>query len=104
PQPGDLGAALPRRVARRDRVRLAAGGGRARSEGDRQVTALEAFKQRAEDGSPAMPEVAPLAERRWWRWWQVAVAAGGFLVLLPVSLLIAIAIKLTGRGPILYRG
>src|SRR5437867_3144700 len=45
-----------------------------------------------------------LAERRWWRWWQVAVAAGGFLALLPGSLLVAIAIKLTSRGPILYRG
>jgi len=68
------------------------------------VTALEAFKRHAEEESPAAPEVAPLAERRWGRWWQVAVAAGGFLVLLPGSLLIAIAIKLSSRGPILYRG
>jgi len=38
------------------------------------------------------------------RWWQVAIAALGLLILLPVSLVIAIAIKLTSRGPILYRG
>ena len=61
------------------------------------MTALEAFKRHAEEESPAAPEVAPLAERRWGRWWQVAVAAGGFLVLLPGSLLIAIAIKI-GRA------
>jgi len=67
------------------------------------VTALEAFKQHAQEGSPAALEVAPLAERRWWRWWQVAVAAGGFLALLPGSLLTAIAIKLTSRGPVVYR-
>jgi len=33
------------------------------------VTALEAFKRHAEEESPAAPEVAPLADRRWWRWW-----------------------------------
>ncbi|HWP64744.1 MAG TPA: sugar transferase [Candidatus Limnocylindria bacterium] len=38
------------------------------------------------------------------RWWQVVVAAVGLVVLLPVSAVIAIAIKLTSRGPILYRG
>jgi lipopolysaccharide/colanic/teichoic acid biosynthesis glycosyltransferase len=38
------------------------------------------------------------------RWWQVAIAALGLLILLPVSAVIAIAIKLTSRGPILYRG
>jgi len=32
------------------------------------------------------------------------VAALGFLFLLPVSVIIAIAIKATSRGPILYRG
>jgi lipopolysaccharide/colanic/teichoic acid biosynthesis glycosyltransferase len=38
------------------------------------------------------------------RWWQVAVAGLGFVLLLPVSALIACAIKLTSRGPIVYRG
>ncbi len=70
------------------------------------MTALEALKQSPEP-LRARPEpsltVAPLPERRG-RWWQVAVAAGGFLFLLPVSIVIAVAIKLTSRGPILYRG
>jgi lipopolysaccharide/colanic/teichoic acid biosynthesis glycosyltransferase len=38
------------------------------------------------------------------RWWQVVVAALGFVVLLPVSTVIALLIKLTSRGPIVYRG
>jgi lipopolysaccharide/colanic/teichoic acid biosynthesis glycosyltransferase len=67
------------------------------------VTALEAFKQ-AEEALRSPLDVAPLPERRWWRWWQLAVALGGFAALLPVSLLIAVAIKVTSRGPILYRG
>jgi lipopolysaccharide/colanic/teichoic acid biosynthesis glycosyltransferase len=68
------------------------------------VTALEALKQHAEHRSRRVLEVEPLPERRWWRWWQAAVATSGFLLLLPVSCLIAIATKLTSRGPILYRG
>jgi lipopolysaccharide/colanic/teichoic acid biosynthesis glycosyltransferase/O-antigen ligase len=38
------------------------------------------------------------------RWWQVLVAGLGLLVLLPVSLAIAVATKLTSRGPVLYKG
>jgi lipopolysaccharide/colanic/teichoic acid biosynthesis glycosyltransferase len=71
------------------------------------VTALEAVKQdelQAPAPRPPSVVVEPLPERRWGRWWQVAVAAGGFAVLLPVSIVIALAIKLTSRGPILYRG
>jgi lipopolysaccharide/colanic/teichoic acid biosynthesis glycosyltransferase len=41
---------------------------------------------------------------RWERWWQVVVAAAGLLLLLPVIVVIAIAIKLTSTGPVLYRG
>ncbi len=71
------------------------------------MTALEALKQQAK-----APETAPasslaietLPDRRWRRWWQVAVCGIGFLALLPVSVAIAVAIKLTSRGPILYRG
>jgi lipopolysaccharide/colanic/teichoic acid biosynthesis glycosyltransferase len=40
----------------------------------------------------------------WGRWWQVVIAAVGLVLLLPVSLAIALATKLTSRGPILYRG
>jgi len=68
------------------------------------VTALEALQRQVQVAPPAPVMVAPLAERRFGRFWQPAVAALGFLVLLPVSLVIAIAIKLTSRGPILYRG
>jgi len=68
------------------------------------VTALEALKHAAEDVADSPVHFEPLPDRGWRRWWQVAVAAGGFLVLLPVSLVIAIAIKVTSRGPILYRG
>jgi lipopolysaccharide/colanic/teichoic acid biosynthesis glycosyltransferase len=38
------------------------------------------------------------------RVWQIVVAALGLVLLLPVSLAIAFAIKLTSRGPVLYRG
>ena len=72
------------------------------------MTALEALKQqRSQPPADAAhrtllhPEVLPEVRGRWW---QVAVAALGFLVLLPVSCLIAIAIRLSSRGPILYRG
>jgi hypothetical protein len=54
-------------------------------------------------GAPPL-RVVPLAERTFARWWQVAVAAIGFVAFLPVSLVIALAIKLTSRGPVLYRG
>ncbi len=40
----------------------------------------------------------------WSRLWQVAVALLGLLLLLPVSLAIAVATKLTSRGPVLYKG
>ena len=57
---------------------------------------------------PTPPSVAPQRPLRpdtfLIRWWQVLVAAVGLVVLLPVSTLIALAIKLTSRGPILYRG
>jgi lipopolysaccharide/colanic/teichoic acid biosynthesis glycosyltransferase len=67
------------------------------------VTALEAIKQetkqpKASEGTYTLPD------RGWRRWWQVAVAVGGLVALLPVSLVIAVVIKLTSRGPILYRG
>ncbi len=40
----------------------------------------------------------------WSRVWQVLVAGFGLLLLLPVSLAIAMATKLTSRGPIVYKG
>lgn len=41
---------------------------------------------------------------RYDRWWQVLLAAFGLILLAPVSAVIAVAVKLTSRGPILYRG
>ena len=38
------------------------------------------------------------------RIWQVLVAVLGLLILLPVSLAIAVATKLTSRGPVIYKG
>jgi len=71
------------------------------------VTALEALQRQLQTAPPAPPApvmVEPLPERGFGRFWQLAVAALGFLFLLPVSVIIAIAIKATSRGPILYRG
>jgi lipopolysaccharide/colanic/teichoic acid biosynthesis glycosyltransferase len=67
------------------------------------VTALEALKTaESADGPIPLPELIPT--RTWARWWQVLVAVGGLVLMLPVSLAIAIATKLTSRGPVLYRG
>ena len=38
------------------------------------------------------------------RIWQVLVAVLGLLILLPVSLAIGVATKLTSRGPVIYKG
>ncbi len=40
----------------------------------------------------------------WSRIWQVLLAGLGLLLLLPVSLAIAVATKMTSRGPVLYKG
>jgi len=57
---------------------------------------------------PPPPLSAPDSRLRpdgWWdRLWQAVIAAVGLLLLLPVSLCIALATKLTSRGPVLYRG
>jgi lipopolysaccharide/colanic/teichoic acid biosynthesis glycosyltransferase len=74
------------------------------------MTALEALQhQHQHQPQPAAAGPPPVAleslpDRGWRRWWQVAVAGLGFVALLPVSIVIAIAIKATSRGPILYRG
>jgi lipopolysaccharide/colanic/teichoic acid biosynthesis glycosyltransferase len=67
------------------------------------VTALEALKQRDAAPVPVLPPPVTV-ERPSSRWWQVAVAALGFALLLPVSAVIAVAIRVTSRGPVLYRG
>jgi lipopolysaccharide/colanic/teichoic acid biosynthesis glycosyltransferase len=71
---------------------------------DRIVIALEAQKLTL----PVSPEVSPRRrlrpDRPGNRWWQVLVAGVGLVLLLPVSLVIALLIKATSRGPVLYRG
>src|SRR5437763_332800 len=66
-----------------------------RPNGEDTVTALEALRPKPEPTPPPRSLLRPecLPETRG-RWWQIAVALGGFLVLLPASCLIAIAIKL----------
>src|SRR5689334_5003486 len=64
---------------------------------------LEARRQEQPLPRPATaPRLEPDRARD--RWWQAIISAGGLLVLLPLSVLIAIAIKLTSRGPVFYRG
>ena len=67
------------------------------------MTALEARRQEQQPLRPAAaPRFAPDRARD--RWWQVIISGAGLIVLLPLSLLIAIGIKLTSRGPRLRRG
>jgi lipopolysaccharide/colanic/teichoic acid biosynthesis glycosyltransferase len=67
------------------------------------VTALEALKLPPDTGGlPGLPPLRP--EGSWGRSWQAVVAGLGLLVLLPAACLIALAIKLSSRGPVLYRG
>ncbi len=73
--------------------------------GSEVLTAVDPVrKQTAGSRVPAVRDLGLRPDGAWSRWWQVAVAALGFLALLPISALIALAIKATSRGPILYRG
>ncbi|MFN8545933.1 MAG: sugar transferase [Candidatus Binatia bacterium] len=71
------------------------------------MRALEAVAMQSGSEGPALDHVHVAGLRpdgTWGRWWQVAIAAVGFVVLLPVTLLIAFGVKLTSRGPVLYKG
>jgi lipopolysaccharide/colanic/teichoic acid biosynthesis glycosyltransferase len=68
------------------------------------VIALDAVKVQVTPPGPG-PNVAGLEpDGVWSRWWQILIAALGLLLTLPISLGIALATKLTSRGPILYKG
>ena len=68
------------------------------------MIALDAVKVQVTPAGPG-PDLSGLKpDGGLGRWWQVLIAAVGLLVTLPISLCIALATKLTSRGPVLYRG
>lgn len=68
------------------------------------MIALEAEKFTATPPEQDWSELGLRPDPNWSRWWQVAISAVGLLLLMPVALVIAVATKLTSRGPILYSG
>jgi lipopolysaccharide/colanic/teichoic acid biosynthesis glycosyltransferase/O-antigen ligase len=68
------------------------------------VIALEAKEFKVAQPQDDYRDLGLRPDTAWSRVWQVLVAALGLLVLLPVSLAIAVATKLTSRGPVLYKG
>src|SRR5262245_64792592 len=73
-----------------------------RAEND--VIALEAKEFKVSAPQDEFRDLGLRPDSAWNRWWQVLVAGLGLLLLLPVSLAIAVATKLTSRGPVLYKG
>jgi lipopolysaccharide/colanic/teichoic acid biosynthesis glycosyltransferase len=68
------------------------------------VIALDAVKVQVTPPGPG-PDLSGLRpDGAFGRWWQVLIAVVGLLVTLPISLAIAVATKLTSRGPVLYKG
>jgi lipopolysaccharide/colanic/teichoic acid biosynthesis glycosyltransferase len=68
------------------------------------VIALDAVKVQVTPAGPG-PDLSGLEpDGALGRWWQVLIAAVGLLLTLPISICIALATKLTSRGPVLYRG
>ncbi len=68
------------------------------------MIALDAVKVQVTPAGPG-PDLSGLeSDGNLGRWWQVLIAAFGLLVTLPISVCIALATKLTSRGPVLYRG
>jgi lipopolysaccharide/colanic/teichoic acid biosynthesis glycosyltransferase len=65
-------------------------------------TAFDSARESAGDSDPNAPAVDIGAGARATRWVNLFLALLALLVLLPVLLLIALAIKLTSRGPVLY--
>ncbi len=68
------------------------------------MTALEAKRIEMRAPRPPQRDLSLRPDGAWGRWWQIVVAALGLVLLAPVSILIAVAIKLTSRGPVLYSG
>jgi len=68
------------------------------------VISLRVQRGEAVEAPRLVADLGLKPDGRWGRWWQVAIAIVGLIVTLPVSLAIAIASKVTSRGPVLYRG
>ena len=68
------------------------------------MIALEAKEFKIAPPPEEFRDLGLRADSAWSRLWQLAVALIGLLLLLPVSMAIAIATKLTSRGPVLYKG
>jgi lipopolysaccharide/colanic/teichoic acid biosynthesis glycosyltransferase len=68
------------------------------------VIALEARNVRLPESGPPTSHRRLRTDGPYGRWWQILVSGLGLVLLLPVSLAIAGLIKITSRGPVLYRG
>jgi lipopolysaccharide/colanic/teichoic acid biosynthesis glycosyltransferase len=68
------------------------------------VIALEAVEVKVNQPAGETRDLGLRPDPTWSRIWQVCIAFAGLIVLMPVSLLIGLATKLTSRGPVLYRG
>jgi lipopolysaccharide/colanic/teichoic acid biosynthesis glycosyltransferase len=68
------------------------------------VIALEAKEFKVAPSPDEFQDLGLRPDSPWSRVWQVAIATLGLLILLPVSLAIAVATKVTSRGPVLYKG
>jgi lipopolysaccharide/colanic/teichoic acid biosynthesis glycosyltransferase len=69
-----------------------------------QVIALEATQVKVVPADAPPRDLGLRPDGDWSRLWQSAIALVGLVLLLPVSICIALATKLTSRGPITYRG
>lgn len=68
------------------------------------MIALEAVEVKVNQPAGESRDLGLRPDPTWSRIWQVIIAFAGLVVLMPVSLMIALATKLTSRGPVLYRG
>jgi lipopolysaccharide/colanic/teichoic acid biosynthesis glycosyltransferase len=68
------------------------------------VIALEAVEVKVNQPAGETRDLGLRPDPTWSRIWQMLIAFVGLIVLMPVSMVIALATKLTSRGPVLYRG
>ena len=68
------------------------------------MIALEAKEFKVAPPQDEFRDLGLRPDSGWSRLWQTLIAGLGLLILLPVSLAIAVATKLTSRGPVIYKG